>query len=529
MKYFFEREIGQNTLSSILKLLNIEHTNKYTNKYFNEHPHKYNMLGLSKMLSHYGVNNIGIRVEDKNEDIHDLETPFIAHTGSGFMVVEAISKEEVTYHWNAKRVKMLMTEFINVWSGATLIVEADENSREPNYIEHRKDKLTSGVKKSILLLTIIGLVTIGFIQNQIYQSIGLSILLLLNLIGIYIGYLLVLKQVKIHSNQADKICSLFAKNDCNDVLESPAAKFMGIISWSELGFSYFLSNTFILLFAPKLLFYFVFLNICALLYSFWSIWYQKFKARTWCPLCLIVQALFWGLFIISFLFRFIKLPNFSAIEVFSVILIYAIPFLIMNLALPILTGGQKIENVTQDFNSLKMNQNVFLALLKEQPRYEINRNTSNILFGNPESKNRLIIFTNPHCEPCARMHIRIERLLNEIGNKFCIQYILSSFNNELESSNEFFIYINNNKSWEVRNRIYTEWFARGKYEKEEFFKKYNFVPNTISEEYKCHKLWKEKTKLIETPTIMLNGIKLPQVYFQQIEDLQYFTDLDIDL
>ncbi len=54
-----------NTLTSILSLLNVRYTSKYANRYFNEHPYKYSLFGLSKMLTHYGVHNVGIKVSDK--------------------------------------------------------------------------------------------------------------------------------------------------------------------------------------------------------------------------------------------------------------------------------------------------------------------------------------------------------------------------------------------------------------------------------------------------------------------------------
>jgi uncharacterized membrane protein len=72
-----------------------------------------------------------------------------------------------------------------------------------------------------------------------YTTLSFSLLLLTNLIGIYICYLLVLKQLRIQSRYADKICTLFSKSDCNNVLESDAAKLWGIFGWSEIGLGYF--------------------------------------------------------------------------------------------------------------------------------------------------------------------------------------------------------------------------------------------------------------------------------------------------
>lgn len=321
---------------------------------------------------------------------------------------------------------------------------------------------------------------------------------------------------------------MFAQGNCNDILDSPAAKFMGIIGWSEIGLSYFFSNTIILLFYPQFLSYMVILNICSLPYSLWSVWYQKFKAKNWCPLCLIVQVLFWAQFITNIGFGFIQTPDITISNLLFLCLIYSMPLLFLNLILPELAIGRKFERIAQEFNSFKMKDNIFFTLMSEQSRYEVDKQTSNILFGNTASENLLTIYTNPHCEPCARMHSRIEKLLEEADGKFCVQYILSSFSEELDSSCEFFLYINNNMNPEERNRIYHEWFEWGKYKKEVFFNKYNFTPTEKSTEYLQHKAWGDQTKITGTPVILFNGIELHDQYVDHIEYLKYFTDLDVD-
>ncbi|WP_165044800.1 vitamin K epoxide reductase family protein [Dysgonomonas sp. ZJ709] len=519
MKNLLSSSTRDNTLTSMLYFLKVKHTKSYANKHFNEHPHKYNMLGLSKMLSHFGVENLGVKANDKEEDILALETPYIAHIGSDFVTVYKVTESEISFIRDGKEITVSLEEYLKIWSGVVLLAETNENSMEPEYKKNRKSEFLGRIQKMLLILAIAVLSIILLIHNDIYHNIGLILLLILCVIGVYIGYLLVIKQLNIHSNYADKICSLFSKSDCNDVLDSPAAKFMGIISWSELGLSYFTSNIILILFAPSLLSFLVIINICAIPYSFWSIWYQKFKLKQWCPLCLVVQVLFGALFIVNLTYGFVQIPDFTIISFLSVGTIYAIPFFTINLVLPKFTEERKIERITQEFNSFRINENVFLPLLRDQPRYELNKNTSRILFGNPESKNLLTIFTNPHCEPCARMHMRVENLLSEVENNFCIQYVLTSFNTDLDSSSEFLIYINNNKSIEERNKIYHEWFRGGKYKKEEFFRKYKFTYKSVSEEYKQHKIWKEQAKLMATPIIILNGFELPKNY--NIEDLKY--------
>ena len=56
-----------------------------------------------------------------------------------------------------------------------------------------------------------------------------------NFLGVYVSYLLVLKQLDVKNKLADKICVAFSsKNGCNAALESSASKLFGILLWSRL-------------------------------------------------------------------------------------------------------------------------------------------------------------------------------------------------------------------------------------------------------------------------------------------------------
>lgn len=44
-----------NILLSFLKSLHVKYTSDYAEKLYEEHPHKYNLYGLSKMLEEYGI------------------------------------------------------------------------------------------------------------------------------------------------------------------------------------------------------------------------------------------------------------------------------------------------------------------------------------------------------------------------------------------------------------------------------------------------------------------------------------------
>jgi hypothetical protein len=76
----------RNIFTAFLDLLNVKYTKNFSNQYFNEHPHKYDLFGLSKMLSDYGIENAGTRIADKKNDLFNIECPFVAHKSADFVL-----------------------------------------------------------------------------------------------------------------------------------------------------------------------------------------------------------------------------------------------------------------------------------------------------------------------------------------------------------------------------------------------------------------------------------------------------------
>ena len=194
---------------------------------------------------------------------------------------------------------------------------------------------------------------------------------------------------------------------------------------------------------------------------------------------------------------------------------------------------------------------MFSALLKQQPYYEVIVSDSQILFGNPDARLRITILTNPFCNPCAKMHKRLDEFqkdtktgetgrnesnaLNRESN-VCIQYIFSSFNEDLVYANRYFISIYLAKGKDVAWKLYSDWFERGKALKEDYFKSQPWIMEimdnpeikiAIEVEFQKHESWKEKTQLRATPTIIVNGYKMPDNY--KIEDLCYFTEFNFEV
>lgn len=509
-----------NILTSFLKALHVKHTSSYAEKLYEEHPHKYNLYGLSKMLEEYGIANAGVRINDKS--IHSLETPFIAHIGSDFVVVNQITDKQVSYHWRDKDIKVSVKQFQNLWSGVVLIAEADENSIEPEYRQHQIKHLLN-ICQDFLLVGIPFISMLWIYSKQVVRFFDM-ILFLLNVIGALICLMLLQKQIYTHGQYADKICSLFKQKDCNNVLESDAAKIFGWISWSEIGLGYFLSNLLIIAGFPTLMPYLIIINTLALPYTIWSVWYQYRIVKQWCMLCLTVQGVLWLTILIAYVGKMVCFPNFNVLDIWEVGMVYIFLSLFVNKVASWLAAQKKSIHIKHELNSLKATEEVFKALLEKQPYYPIDTKKSSILFGNPDALLRISILTNPHCEPCARMHTRVETLLQKMGDKMCVQYIFSAFNDDLLKSNRFLIAAYQNESRAKAEEIYHRWYEKEKHHADTFIQRlgYDITSDSVTEELNQHTQWKETNKLSVTPTILVNGYLLPEHY--QIEDMAEFMD-----
>ena len=112
-------------------------------------------------------------------------------------------------------------------------------------------------------------------------------------------------------------------------------------------------------------------------------------------------------------------------------------------------------------------------------------------------------------------------------NKICVQYIFSSFNESLDDSSRYliFCYMNNHKDEVLRK--FALWYNKEKFDYERVIKRDEVHIHTekVEMEMEKHRMWRKKTSLIETPTILVNGYKLPNEY--ELVDLAMIDNMII--
>lgn len=287
---------GTTIFSDYLQLLGVPFTGGYSDSQFTKMPFK-SLFGFSRLLNSYGVETESDLLSDKSQ-ISIIPTPFVAKKKDKFVIVTDISDngsdgKVVRYLYYGKPSSEPIDKFIDVFTGVVLRAFPNEKSAEPSYGKHHFFEIAAVAKNLLFFAALIFLFIYGFIKAGLYENVSTILLTIVDLAGLYVTWLLILKSLKVKSQAADKVCGVLQKHGCDTVLEQKASKFFGLFGWSEVGICYFAITLLIMLIFPGELHYLALINGCCLPFTVWSITYQKFVIKTWCTLCVTTQALLW--------------------------------------------------------------------------------------------------------------------------------------------------------------------------------------------------------------------------------------------
>lgn len=285
---------AHNIFIDFLKELQVPYTPEWSTERFYSMSFK-SLFGMQQLLKEYGVPSEGYSLSDKSK-FPSLSTPFIAATKSGLVIVTSISGSEVEYLSQGEPETIPFAEFEKAATGEVFLAYPAAGSREPDYCAHRFNESVKKLRDYGLVVGAILLFLYLFITNKIYTEWSQVLIMVLDMAGLYFSFLLVQKTLNIKNRAADRVCKVLQEGGCDSVLKTRASKLFGVFSWSEVGLTYFSVSLLTLLIFPQFTSYLALCNAICLPFTFWSIWYQKFRAKAWCTLCVSVQCLLWLLF-----------------------------------------------------------------------------------------------------------------------------------------------------------------------------------------------------------------------------------------
>lgn len=376
-------------------------------------------------------------------------------------------------------------------------------------------------------LLVIGLFYYNFSTNWHYNA-----LLLTKFAGIIVSSLLLWQSIDKDNPFINNLCQAGGKANCNAILSSNAAQVTLWLSWSEVGFFYFVGGFVALLINPNSMFLLWGIGATALFYTFWSIYYQAFVAKQWCTLCLSIQLLF----IVEFLLNVNYLSKLDTQLLAITFSDFIAPLSGAGAAVlfwiflkPILQKSQQVLPLKNDLRRFKYNPNLFLSLLQNQAEIPYSPQDM-ITFGNPNAEHTLTMVTNPFCQPCAKTHKTIEDLLSTNQNLKC-QVIFSASNIEGDKRGIVARIILSLPKAQQAGALH-QWYENEDRNIEKWQAKLGIIEvqkaqNIIEQ----HKIFCDFAKIEGTPTLYLDGYRLPELY--HLVDLKgilkYLPKMDLQI
>jgi uncharacterized membrane protein len=464
----------------------------------------------------------------KPEELLNVPAPSIVHfsnDGGQLAFVSEIKNNIVTYFesYNLKR-KTELSKFIKRCSGAIIVLNPNENSGEREYRKKWQEELIGNAVLPVIVFTFLLFTTLeisNYIPSGIFSSaVKSGFLFLTKIAGIVLSMLLVFHEFEIHNSLTDKLCHINQSTNCNTVLNDKSAKFFGWFGWADTGFIYFTGGLLIMLqgFATSYLSLLAISSALSLPYPFFSVFYQGFVLKKWCPLCLGVQLVLISEFIL--LLPMFSMLHFTFPMISGFILTYLVTGIVYTLIILYFRGKTSNEIIYSSNLKFKRDPNILKFLMLNQKHYEFSVTDKSLVFGAKYSPITITAFLSLNCSPCAKAFEKIKDILQS-GEKVSINIVMITDDSKI--LNALYFYSRQNKNEEAIELLNT-WYNAHPYSRNKLSENLcipeieDYSKEVINENYKLF----EECNLTHTPTFFINGYQLPNQY--DIEDIVYFKE-----
>lgn len=510
-------------LYTILDQLQISHTKNFVSEIIKGTPFANSMYGIGLMLTRFNVPTESVRFSDISEFGQEYAPCVVLYNGEFVIVTNVTSQSIVLKQENGKLIKLERQTFEKKWDGNALLIIRSKLYREPNYNAHQKVEIKNRIVAAGIITLIITLLAICVAINPYKSQFGWWSLVAINILGLLISILLLQKDLNIHNSLTEKICGLTKNGNCSEVTNSSGSTLFGILKLSEVGFSFFVVNLIYVIISQQSMAPLAIIAYLVLPFSFWSIWYQKFKAKSWCVLCLGVLAVLWTQAAIYYVSGVFEEYDFSALSAIFLVLSYGLAFFATDTLMNILYKQVKSKYLNTENINTKYNPQVMNSLLPKDRILNVDADScSELVFGNPDAPIEITVFSNPYCSPCAEMHKRLSDISGDIAK---VRYVMTFFAQNLSVVNRKIIAAYQQLGAEVTWELLTKWYATGKQQGVEFFDQLELdsESESVLQEFNKHQNWAKQNPIGGTPTVLINGVELIPPY--RVEDYKIVYDV----
>lgn len=380
--------------------------NKGILKRMREHPDYPSFLSVQHILKQEGLNSLALKVT--LEELQDkLPKPVLVHVYTNtdlFLLVKRVKNGYVhILNKNGGDKHESVDNFVKMWDGNAMIF--DSKNLIPRKVTFKENILLlfDNLRIPFLIAVFISIFIFYLIRDFENRSIYNYLFVILPLIGVLFSTLLIIESFDVHNALLRKICSSkkIKTINCSSILSSKDAYFIGVFSWSDIGLVYFSFILLLNLIKPEFSLAFTgFLSFLSFPYVFYSIYYQRFKAKSWCLLCLGVQALLLVLFVVSVELYFSYGFNFIW-EVESwvwIILIFLLITATYSILKPLISRSYELSNCAPKYRLLKHNNAIKEVIFENQ--FKVSKADYSLVLGKPNGSICITLVISPICNPC---------------------------------------------------------------------------------------------------------------------------------
>lgn len=516
-------------VKSLLKKNKIAFDNSELEFQIKSHPSFPSLHAITGVFDHFNIPNIAAKIPNTKDIVNDIPNSFIAQLSidkkPDLFLVEK-KDGAFSYVDNTKKATSLSIDnFLKVFTGIILAVEKDENTQ--------KDSIHSKTNTNIFLfVALLSLVSV-FVFSV--WSLAPVVMFLVTMIAIFISIAILQQEFGIKNTIGEAFCTSDSdKRNCHAVLFSKGARILGN-KLSDLSIMYFAGYAlavFLLSIQGHSLQLLYTMSILAFPITLYSLYYQGFVLKTWCPLCLSIVAILWMQVAIPFTVADLSFTiSFEPIELLLIVLSFAMSLTSWKYFKPKYEASIENKLSKISYHKFKKDYTVFSSLLEHKSAMDTKiEGVPEIVFGNPTSNLEILIVTNPFCGHCRPVHQLVEDILLKYNDqvKVIIRFNISlkDTNSDIFRITSNLLHICHNEDIETRKTalhdayvglLYNDWMDKWGNEHLDI-EKYQAI-------LQQQKDWCSKNGLNFTPAILINGYLFPRLYDRK--DLFFFIE-DLD-
>ncbi len=485
-------------------------------------------LGLVQTLKHYGMDCMCTNINW--QQAAQITEPFIAYMeemGGNFVYVQKLKDGHVYYSdkYKGDMVKAAGL-FAETFAGVVILFEKTEKSKEPFYTKNQLNHYAGKLLMPTLLLACLllfysmGKWGSGFLWLNFFMQ-------LTSLLGIATSILLLLQSVKGGNDLLNKFCGIGQKSSCFHILATAEAKFLGWISWSDIGLFYFSFQLLLLFGLPysagqQQIFIFV-MACCCLPYTFYSFYLQAYKLKIWCPLCILVLSILWVQFgIQARQFQgWHTLPDF---ETLGKILLFLILSLFITIAVSKYIYLSDYAAALRRY-ALKFAGDRSIFELKAKAALQLPEGLikNGVTLGNRQAEKSVTIISNLTCGPCTLQHQEVAALL-QYDNNLRVDYFFVSPDERTIGITRIIVNAYETMEQKVFETFFNDYFKTPNYERDNWAVLHKAMGNlTVKTQSMIdyHQFFANEIGVSKTPVTYYNGYLLNDLY--RLEHLQWLN------